>query len=230
MNRRKTLVRLLGLIRSLWGIMFFSIIMRVLNQTSGIAILALGAWGVSLAVLRPDARDMRSILIPMIMMGLLKGILRYLEQFSGHYVAFNLLSIMRDRFYRSIEPLAPAALCDNRSGDIVSRAVADVDRIEVFYAHTIAPAVSAILVSAIGLTVLICIDIRLALVLLPFLVGVGLFVPCLSDRLGRRMAMALRQGSRSPVEVRLACAGGGLLLYKRGQPTLPACKTLSPML
>jgi len=193
MSRRQTLWRLLGLIRSLWGVMLFSITMRTLNQTGSIAILTLGAWGLSLAVARPGAGDSRSILVALVVMGLFKGVFRYLEQFSGHYVAFHLLATMRDRLYRRIEPLAPAVLMDQRSGDVVSRATADVERIEVFYAHTIAPAATAVLVPAIALTVLARFDGLLAVTLLPFLAGVGLLVPWLADRLGRRLGMALRR-------------------------------------
>jgi len=193
MSRRQTLWRLLGLIRSLWGVMIFSIAMRALNQTASIAILTLGAWGVSLAVARPAAGDLRPILVALVVMGLFKGILRYLEQFSGHYVAFHLLATMRDQFYRRIEPLAPAVLMGNRSGDVVSRATADVERIEVFYAHTIAPAATAVLVPALALTALARFDGLLALTLLPFLAGVGLLAPWLADRLGRQLGMALRR-------------------------------------
>ena len=188
--------------------MLFSITMRTLNQGSGIAILTLGAWALSfvlspaLSMVKWEAKglviaqstgDLTPILMVLVVMGLFKGILRYLEQFSGHYVAFHLLVIMRDRFYRRIEPLSPAILMDSRSGDMVSRAIADVERIEVFYAHTIAPAATAVLVPAIALTVLARFDVALMLTLLPFLGGVGLLAPWVSDRLGRRMGMELRQ-------------------------------------
>lgn len=204
MNRRRILLRLLGMIRSLWSAMMFSITMRTLNQVSGIAILTLGAWALNPAlnmvkgeakgfVVAQSMSNLRPILVALVVMGLFKGILRYLEQFSGHYVAFHLLVIMRDRFYRSIEPLSPAVLMDSRSGDVVSRAIADVERIEVFYAHTIAPVAAAVLVPTIALGVLARFNVALAMTLLPFLVGVGLLSPWMSDRLGRRMGMALRQ-------------------------------------
>lgn len=197
-------MRLLGMIRSLWSAMMFSITMRTLNQVSGIAILTLGAWALSPAlnmvkgeakglVVAQSMSNLRPILVALVVMGLFKGILRYLEQFSGHYVAFHLLVIMRDQFYRRIEPLSPAVLMDSRSGDVVSRAIADVERIEVFYAHTIAPVAAAVLVPTIALGVLARFNVALALTLLPFLVGVGLLAPWMSDRLGRRMGMALRQ-------------------------------------
>ena len=191
MNQRKVLWRLLGMIRSLWGVMLFSITMRTLNQSSGIAILTLGTWGLGLAIAQPTS-NLRPVLVALVVMGMLKGVFRYLEQFSAHYVAFHLLAIMRDRFYRRIEPLAPAVLGE-RSGDVVSRAVSDVERIEVFYAHTIAPAATAVLVPAISLAVLARFHSLLALTLLPFLAGVGLLAPWVGDRWGRRLGMALRR-------------------------------------
>lgn len=191
MNQRKVLWRLLGMIRSLWGVMLFSIAMRTLNQSSGIAILTLGAWGLGLAIAQPTGNS-RPVLVALVVMGMLKGVFRYLEQFSAHYVAFHLLAIIRDRFYLRIEPLAPAVLGE-RSGDVVSRAVSDVERIEVFYAHTIAPAATAVLVPAISLAVLARFHSLLALTLLPFLAGVGLLAPWVSDRWGRRLGMALRR-------------------------------------
>ena len=193
MSRRKVLRRLLGLVRSLWGVMLFSITMRTLNQIGSIAILTLGAWGLSVVIAQPATGDLRPVLVALVVMGLFKGVLRYLEQFSGHYVAFRLLATMRDRFYRSIEPLAPAVLMDNRSGDVVSRATADVERIEVFYAHTIGPAATAVLVPALALIVLARFDVALSLTLLPFLAGVGLLTPWLADRLGRQLGMDLRR-------------------------------------
>jgi ATP-binding cassette subfamily B protein len=196
------------MIRSLWSVMLFSITMRTLNQGCGIAILTLGTWGLSsvlspaLSIVKGESKgvviaqstgDLIPILMVLVVMGLFKGILRYLEQFSGHYVAFHLLVIMRDQFYRRIEPLSPAILMNSRSGDVVSRAITDVERIEVFYAHTIAPTAAAVLVPAISLSVLARFDVALALTLLPFLAGVGLLTPWVSDRMGRRLGMALRQ-------------------------------------
>ncbi len=192
MSRWNIFWRLLAIIRSMWGVMIFSIIMRTLNQCSGIAILTLGTWGISQAIAQP-ASDLCPIFTALIVIGLFKGILRYLEQFSGHYVAFRLLATIRDRFYRGIEPLAPAIMMNNRSGDMVSRAIADVERIEVFYAHTIAPAITAFFMSAITLITLSYFDGLLALTLLPFLIGVGLLAPWISDLLGKNLGIKLRR-------------------------------------
>ncbi|PID84777.1 MAG: thiol reductant ABC exporter subunit CydC [Chloroflexi bacterium] len=193
MSQWQLLKRLLGMIRSQWGVMILSITMRVLNQGSAIALLVMGAWGVSLVVLgRSD--EISRVLWAMVILGMLKGVFRYLEQFTGHYLAFHLLAKLRREFYRRIEPLAPAALADMRSGDLISRAIADVDKIEVFYAHTIAPAAVAVIVPALGLIFMAQqFHPYLALVLLPFLLGVGLLLPWLVNRPSQRLGMKTRE-------------------------------------
>ncbi|HIE56048.1 MAG TPA: thiol reductant ABC exporter subunit CydC [Chromatiaceae bacterium] len=193
MSQYQLLKRLLGMIRAQWGVMIISILMRVLNQGSAIALLVMGAWGVSLVVMgRGD--EIGRLLWLMVGLGLFKGVFRYLEQFTGHYLAFHLLAKLRRQFYRRIEPLAPAGLADTRSGDLISRAIADVDKIEVFYAHTIAPAAVAIIVPAIALIFLAQrFHALLALALLPFLVGVGALLPWLFNRPSQRFAMQTRE-------------------------------------
>ncbi len=192
MNRYQTLTRLLRLIRSLWGMMLFSILMRTLNQISGIAILTVGAWGIGAILLNPESGALRPLILALIVMGMFKGIFRYLEQFSGHYVAFHLLATLRNRLYEKLEPLAPAGLMRTRSGDVIARAIADVDRIEVFYAHTIAPATVAVLVPGLALVTLGWFNPLFVLALLPFLLGVGVLTPWLSDRLGGRYSLQMR--------------------------------------
>lgn len=192
MNRRQTLLRLLGMVKRLWAVMAVSTLMRALNYGSGIAILALGAWGIGQALLDPGRVAPLPLLLALAGLGALKGVFRYLEHFTGHYVAFHLLAMLRNRLYQALEPLAPAGLMAARSGDVISRAVGDVDRIEVFYAHTIAPVLNAVLVPALALAALGWFDPRLAWTLLPFLLTAGVLAPWLSDRLARRDSRRLR--------------------------------------
>jgi len=78
--------------------------------------------------------------------GTIVGITSYIENYTGHYVAFRILAAFRDTFYYSMLPLAPAKTAKLQSGEAVARVMTDCERIEPFYAHTIAPAVTAIIV------------------------------------------------------------------------------------
>lgn len=195
MKRRSVLIRLLSYMRSLWGVMGLSMLMRCLNYCSGIAIITGGAWGISYIAMNPMATFPKNILWVLPALGLCKGIFRYLEHFTGHYVAFHLLASLRLKLYEAVEPLAPAGLVDVRSGDVVSRAGDDINRIEVFYAHTIAPVANAILIPGIVLIFLaVKFNILFSVVLIPFMVGVSMLAPWLSDRIGKRFSINLRKG------------------------------------
>lgn len=177
--------RLLALMRPLTGTMAFSATMRVLNQLLNIALLAVGAYAVARLLSAPQGAGAGRWLGLMVLLGLFKGLTRYLEQFSGHSVAFHLLALLRNRVYAALEPLAPAALLEARGGDLVSRAVADVDRIEIFYAHTIAPVIAAVLVSAAALAGLAWLGGPApALWQGAALLGIGLVLPLLAARAG----------------------------------------------
>ena len=77
------------------------------------------------------------------------AVLRWLDSFVSHDLAYRLLAELRIRLYQLLDPLAPAYLVRRRSGDLVSALLGDVELIELFYAHTISPLFVAILVPAV---------------------------------------------------------------------------------
>ncbi len=79
--------------------------------------------------------------------GVLRGPLRYGEQLCNHYLAFKVLAIVRDRIFAKLRQLAPAKLEGKGKGDLVSLVTSDVELLEVFYAHTLSPALIALVVS-----------------------------------------------------------------------------------
>ena len=82
----------------------------------------------------------------MALLAALKGLFRYLEQFAGHYVAFKALELLRSEMYRALVPQAPALMVEAKSGDLLTRVTSDIDRIEVFFAHTLVPAFTALVI------------------------------------------------------------------------------------
>jgi ATP-binding cassette, subfamily B, bacterial len=104
----------------------------------------------------------------------LAGILHWLESWMAHDMAFRLLAEMRIDFFRKLDQLAPAYLVRRRTGDLMSVATQDIELVEYFFAHTIAPACVAILAPTVVLLVLAAHSPWLALTLLPFLAIAGL--------------------------------------------------------
>lgn len=100
--------------------------------------------------------------------------LHWIESWLAHSIAYQLLAEMRISLYQKLEALAPAYLLRRRSGDLVGLATQDVETVEYFYAHTVAPAFVATLVPVIVLAILGIAAWPLMLALLPFLLWAGL--------------------------------------------------------
>ncbi|MEM7170871.1 MAG: ABC transporter ATP-binding protein [Pseudomonadota bacterium] len=103
----------------------------------------------------------------------LAGVLHWLESWVAHDMAFRLLAEMRIALFRKLDALAPAYLVRRRSGDMVALATGDVDAVEFFFAHTVAPAFVAVLIPAAALFALAAVNNWLALALFPFLTVVA---------------------------------------------------------
>lgn len=150
---RDVIARLLRLLEGHRGLMAVSALCRVVNQTLAVAIPAVAVAFV-VDVADGSAPDLGSVVWVLVAMALVKGLFRYLEQFTGHAVAFRLLAVLRNQVYRWLERVEPARLEDERSGDLVARVSGDISRVEPFYAHTIAPLVAAVIVPVVSLSAL----------------------------------------------------------------------------
>ncbi|MFP4073585.1 MAG: ABC transporter transmembrane domain-containing protein, partial [Actinomycetota bacterium] len=150
---RDVIARLLRLLKGHRGLMAVSALCRVVNQTLAVAIPAVAVVFV-VEVVDGSGRDVGSVVWVLVALALVKGLFRYLEQFTGHAVAFRLLAVLRNQVYWWLERIEPARLEDERSGDLVARVSGDISRVEPFYAHTIAPLVAAVLVPVVSLSAL----------------------------------------------------------------------------
>lgn len=109
------------------------------------------------------------LVIALLLVAPLAGLLHWLESWKAHAMAYELLAEMRIDLFAKLDRLAPAYLLQRRSGDLVALATQDVETVEYFYAHTVAPACVAVLVPAAVLLGLASVSWWLALALLPFL-------------------------------------------------------------
>ena len=120
----------------------------------------------------------------------LAGLLHWFESWQAHAMAYYLLAEMRIALFRKLDALAPGYLLRRRSGDLVALATQDVETIEYFYAHTVGPAIVAIIVPLAVLGALAAFAWPTALVLLPFLVFAVLAPALLRQRIDRLGAAA----------------------------------------
>src|SRR5699024_6999260 len=150
--------------RGLLAPLIASTLARIVSQQLGIALLVLMAAALARAVAgeAPRAGALAAILV---VLALLKAGLRYAEHYAGHWVAFTARQRLRVLFVTALIPQAPAATRGRAGAALVGTATRDIDRIEVFFAHTFPPAVSAVIAPSIALTWLgTAVDAGLALI------------------------------------------------------------------
>ena len=91
-------------------------------------------WGVS----------MTAGFAAMAVCAVIRGLMRYAEQYMNHNVAFKLLALFRSKAFAAMRRLAPAKLDGRGKGDLIALITTDVELLEIFFAHTISPVVIAI--------------------------------------------------------------------------------------
>lgn len=193
-SRRVLAAKLLTVTRAVLWPLAYSILARTVFLLLGVGLFALAGWAV-IAIPAGAAPEwsIGGVIAALIAMSLLKGLARYLEQFAGHYVAFHSLATLRNYFYDRLEPQAPAATEGQDAGDLLNRVTKDIDRIEVFFAHTLAPAATALVVPLISVA---CTGMMtswwLALALTLFLAAAGIVIPSLGANRTDVAARALR--------------------------------------
>ncbi|MCF7482193.1 ABC transporter ATP-binding protein/permease [Vibrio sp. J1-1] len=124
-----------------------SLVCRILNQLGTIAILVVAGQYAQHLFLEQPVSIWPQLLWPLLWIGIGKAICRYIEQLSGHNAAFRIQEDLRNQVYWRLEQQAPDNIHDLSTGDLTARVVSDIERIEVFYAHTIVPVLSALVVS-----------------------------------------------------------------------------------
>ena len=173
----------------LLGSLVYIMVLAVINGSIGflcaMGVTLCGAVGVSKALGESITLSYGAIIAFGVGCGVLRGILRFFEQYSNHYIAFRLLAVLRDKIFGALRTLCPAKLESKQKGAIIAMITSDIETLEVFYAHTISPICIAVLVSAcvFGFVGAVAGWALAAVALLGYLT-IGILVPVLaSDRL-----------------------------------------------
>ena len=162
----ETIRTLLGFIRPWRRLLTFTVGCGIGRVVAFIGVSVLGALIIAAVRANPPTQ---LLVVLLLAAAPAPALLHWLESFLAHDMAYRLLAVMRIDLYRKLDALAPAYLLKRRSGDLVALATQDVETIEYFYAHTVAPAFVAVLIPGAVLVTLAVIAWPLALALLPFL-------------------------------------------------------------
>lgn len=188
----KIMLRLIKILKPLVPVMMITISFGVLGFLAAIAITTFGAVAMGDIIGLDMGYTFKNAVKIIIVCAVLRGILRYIEQYSGHYIAFKILAILRDNVYKALRKLAPAKLESKEKGNLISVITSDIELLEVFYAHTIAPIVIAIITSSIIALFLYNINPYFGIIGLVFYVIVGYIIPVLSSKLGSEAGLDYR--------------------------------------
>ena len=156
----RVMLELVDLTRPLLGVLACAVVLGVAGFLAAIGITVLATS--ALLDLEGQACWVAASVatVAAVACGIARGPLRYAEQLCNHYLAFRVLALVRDKVFAAMRRLAPAKLEGKEKGDLVSLVTADIELLEVFYAHTLSPAAIALTVSIIALIFLFATTIR----------------------------------------------------------------------
>lgn len=179
-SNRRPFLRLAGMIKTHKGLLAASVFFGLTGNLSSIGLLVFSAAAAAEIVAGNSCSFPVLPVAAAVICGLARGVLRYGEHYFGHDIAFRLLFDIRKQIFAVLNTLAPAKLLDRSTGDISTAVMSDVEYIETFFAHTLAPIIIGTVVPLIVLLVLSAISPWFALLMLPFYLLMGLLVPILS--------------------------------------------------
>lgn len=184
----KVMAGLIVLLGSLSYIMILAVLNGALGSIAAMGVTVFGATAVAKALgimgLCAEISLSWGLIIGLAVgCGVVRGALRYLEQYSNHYIAFRLLAVLRDRIFAALRVLCPAKLESKQKGSIISMLTSDIETLEVFYAHTVSPVFIAVTVSlAVLLFTGFIAGLYLAFIALAAYIVIGVVVPLVSSK------------------------------------------------
>ena len=191
----KLLLRLLTFLRPFRWQVALAIILGCATVASNMGLLGMAAYLIAAAALAPLLVLLTLPIYIVRFLAVARAVSRYTERLVAHDVTFRLLAQLRIWVYSHLEPLAPARLLMYRSGDVLTRLVADVEELQNIYLRVVSPFIVAVLIAILTFGLFTMFSPVLAWVALAFLVAAGLGVPLLANALacglGKRQ-LALR--------------------------------------
>lgn len=134
-------------------------------------------------------------LTAMAVCALIRGGMRYAEQFMNHNVAFRLLALFRTKAFAALRRLAPAKLAGKGKGDLIALVTTDVELLEIFFAHTISPIAIAVVTTVVYTLALLTLSAPFAVTLVIAHLTVGVVLPKLFASAVRGIGPELRKES-----------------------------------
>ena len=191
----QVMARLIGLVKPLTGFMFLAVLMGLVGHLCATFITIFGGYAVLEALHFDTPFTLTALFVCVVVFAVVRGFLRYAEQACNHFIAFKLLALLRDKVFRALRRLCPAKLEGRDKGDLISVITSDIELLEVFYAHTISPAVIAFLFTIVMCLFLGSFHWLLGLIALAAYLTVGIVIPLVTSKLSGDNGMKFRTKS-----------------------------------
>lgn len=185
--------RLLKIAATLKKFFVISTIVSIIGNIFQMGLMGFGAAFILSVAGKLKYANSVTYCILMIMSGILIVTCRYLEGYFSHAGSYELLAKMRVDMFGTLRKLAPGSLIGRNNGDIMAIAIADIESIEFFFAHTIGPLFTVILLPLVTLIIAGGIDMLFVYALLPIYLIISVIIPILAIKLGRNIGIGYRQ-------------------------------------
>lgn len=191
-NHWKLMLQLSGLVKPLSGYMILAVLMGLAGHLCATFITVFAGFAMLVGLGEPVPVSISVLFLAMGGFALMRGLLRYGEQACNHFIAFKLLAFIRDKVFCALRRLCPAKLEGKEKGSLISVITSDIELLEVFYAHTISPALIALLFcTGICLFLGSYHPVLGILAFVSFLI-VGVFIPMAVSKLNGQAGMRFR--------------------------------------
>lgn len=118
---------------------------------------------------------------------------RYLEGVFSHIGAYGILARLRVHLFTILERVSPAYMIERKKGELLNIAVSDIETLEFFFAHTIGPMFTVILLPLVTLGIAAHVNMAFFWILLPVYALVSVILPLAALKLGRNIGMKYRE-------------------------------------
>lgn len=190
--------RLLGQVGDLRSLMVLACCFGTLGHLAATFLPVFGVMALCAAAERPVwGLSVGWAVALMVVCALIRGAMRYCEQYMNHNLAFRLLALFRGQMFAALRRLAPAKLTGKGKGDLISMVTTDVELLEIFFAHTISPTVIALATTVVYAVALLFLSPWFAVLLVVAHLLIGVAVPAWFARALHGVGARIRKQSAS---------------------------------
>jgi ABC-type transport system involved in cytochrome bd biosynthesis, fused ATPase and permease components len=187
----KTIFRIIALGRDFKSWMLLAAVMGFLTVGSGIGLMMTSAYIIAKAAVQTPISDLQVAITGVRFFGIVRGIFRYLDRYISHQVTFKILARLRVWFFQRLEGIIPSKGRDFSSGDLLARAVNDIDSLEHVFVRVISPPLVFVAVLILTSGLLGIFSLRYSIAFCLVFLGSSIILPAgtflISDEIGRKI-------------------------------------------